>query len=140
MNQLICTMGLPRSGKTTWAKEQGCPIVNPDALRLVIYGQRYWAGGEYLVWPNAMMMVKALFAAGHDRVIVDATNTTRKRRDFWIHEDWSTSFKIIDTLSEICVSRAKAEKDDAIIPIIEKMLFQWESLTNDEYEFVQSKG
>ncbi len=33
MNRLILTVGLPRSGKTTWALEQGWPIVNPDSIR-----------------------------------------------------------------------------------------------------------
>src|SRR5690554_6874569 len=31
---LICTVGLPRSGKTTWARKQSYPIVNPDSIRL----------------------------------------------------------------------------------------------------------
>jgi predicted kinase len=36
MQQLILTVGLPRSGKTTWAKQQGVPMVNRDAIRLAL--------------------------------------------------------------------------------------------------------
>ena len=35
---LIVMVGLPRSGKTTWARKQGYPIVNPDSIRLAFHG------------------------------------------------------------------------------------------------------
>ncbi len=51
---LIATVGLPRSGKTTWALNYAqsslAPIVNPEAVRLAIHGQRYAAVAERYVW------------------------------------------------------------------------------------------
>ena len=47
--QLILTVGLPRSGKTTWALAQGYPIVAPDAIRLAVTGQRYVELTDYLI-------------------------------------------------------------------------------------------
>lgn len=41
MKKLILTIGLPRSGKSTWAKQQGCPVVNPDSIRLALHGKAY---------------------------------------------------------------------------------------------------
>ena len=41
MKEIIVTVGLPRSGKTTWAREQGYPIVNPDSIRLSLHGKRF---------------------------------------------------------------------------------------------------
>ena len=32
--KLIMTIGLPRSGKSTWARTQACPIVNQDSIKL----------------------------------------------------------------------------------------------------------
>lgn len=32
-NILVITVGLPRSGKSTWAKTLGAPIVSCDAIR-----------------------------------------------------------------------------------------------------------
>lgn len=80
---LIVTVGLPRSGKSTWAKRQTFPVVNPDAIRLALHGQRFYGPAEPFVWATAKLMVRSLFGAAHRKVIVDATNCTRKRRDEW---------------------------------------------------------
>jgi len=42
MKILILTVGLPRSGKSTWAAKKGFPIVSPDAIRLAMHGMRKW--------------------------------------------------------------------------------------------------
>lgn len=125
MKTLILLCGLPRSGKSTWAKQQGHPIVNPDSIRLAMHGQRFIAAAEPLVWGTAKYMVRALFLAGHDTVILDATNNTEKRRQEWYTEarlnDYNVALKIIDTPASVCIDRAKAEGDEVIIPVIEKM-------------------
>lgn len=129
---LIVTVGLPRSGKTTWAKSQAWPIVNPDAIRLAIHGERFNAQAEPYVWVIAKTMVQALFLAGHKIVILDATNTTHKRREAWVSAIWETFFKVIDTPKEICLARAQQEGDEEIIPVIERMAAQFEPLPKDE--------
>ena len=78
---LTLTVGLPQSGKSTWAMQQGVPVVNPDSIRLAIHGQPFIGDAEPFVWATARTMVNAMFIAGHQHVILDATNTTRKRRD-----------------------------------------------------------
>ena len=79
-------------------------------------------------------MVKALFGAGHVNVILDATNTTRKRRDEWASSRWDRGFILIDTPMDVCIARARAEGDETIIPIIEKMAAQFEPLAECEKE------
>jgi predicted kinase len=125
-NLLICTVGLPRSGKTTWARTTGHPVVNPDSIRLALHGRRFEALAEPFVWAVARVMVRALFLAGHPVVVVDATNTTRKRRDEWKSSDWQTAFHVIDTPAAECIRRAIEVGDTEIIPIIERMAAQWE--------------
>lgn len=140
-NLLICTVGLPRSGKSTWARKQGVPVVNPDSIRLACYGQRFWAPGEKRVWSDAHQMVRALFLAGHTTVIVDATHTTRKRRDFW-REDWGDpaglgwelAFRHFDVSPLVCKERAEAMGDGDILPIIDRMAEKWEPLGDDEQQ------
>jgi predicted kinase len=129
---LLATVGLPRSGKSTWAKSQAYPIVNPDSVRLAIHGQRFIAEAEPFVWATVKAMVKALFLAGHRIVILDATNTTRKRRDEWQSREWATFFKVMDTPKEVCLERAISENDMEILPIIERMAEQFEPLGEDE--------
>lgn len=129
---LVATVGLPRSGKSTWATSQAWPIVNPDAIRLAIHGQRFNAQAEPFVWVVAKTMIQSLFLAGHKIVILDACNTTRKRRDDLRSVGWETFFKVIDTPKEICLQRAMDEQDTEIAPVIERMAAQYEPLAEDE--------
>jgi predicted kinase len=127
---LLILVGLPRSGKSTWAREQaGAAIVNPDAIRLSLHGQPFFAFAEPFVWAIAYLMVKALFFAGHETVIIDATNVTMKRRD-----EWRTRFsdiaevqtKVFDTSPEVCKERAGLTDQLYLIPIIERMAKEWD--------------
>ena len=133
---MICTVGLPRSGKSTWASTQNVPIVNPDSVRLAIHGQRFIAEAEPFVWATVRAMVKALFLAGHPVVILDACNVTRKRRDEWKSDDWETAFKLIPTPAIVCKQRAEGENDTAIIPVIDRMAEQFEALGEDEQGWI----
>ena len=130
-NQLIdrlltLTVGLPKSGKSTWAREQGVPIVNPDAIRLALHGNRFIGKAEPFVWAIAHVMVHALFLAGHKHVILDATNTTRKRRDEWKSDHWRRAVQIFGASLPTCVYRARAHGDEEIVPVIHRMAEQYE--------------
>jgi predicted kinase len=126
VSQLTLTVGLPYSGKTTWAKSMGFPIVNPDAIRLALYGQRFYEPAEPFVWASAFLMATALFKAGHEHVIVDATNITAKRRDAWGRINEHYGLKVFETSPAICIARAKLKNDEAIIPVIDRMAKEWD--------------
>ena len=130
MRTLIATVGFPRSGKSSWAKEQNYPIVNPDAIRLALHGYAFVPKAEKFVWAIAETMVRSLFGAGHDTVIIDATNTTKKRRDVWIDKEWTTFFKLISTDVKEYVSRATGDQMPDLIPVIERMAPNFEPLEN----------
>ena len=137
--KLICTVGLPRSGKSTWAEkmreERGWPTVNPDAVRYALHGQRYAAEAEPMVWVMVTVMIRALFGAGHKVVVLDATGNTRKRRDATTSKNWVSYYKVIDTPKDVCLDRARNLKngaDEVIIPVIERMAEQHEPLEDDE--------
>lgn len=139
-NTLIVMVGLPRSGKSTWAKARNLPIVSPDAIRLALHGMRFLAIAEPMVWVLARIFVRALFLAGCSRVIVDGCHIKRDYRDEWkpdnVLTSWRVVFKHIYTGKEVCLDRAKAEKDDEIIPIIERDADRFEPLQNDEEQLV----
>ena len=132
MKRLVLTLGLPRSGKTTWARQQGVPIVNPDAIRLALHGERFIGLAEPFVWAIAKCMVRALFLAGHSTVILDATNVTKKRRDEWKSDEWTRAVKLIQSSAETCRTIAHGLNDEYIIPIIDKMAAEWEAPTQAE--------
>jgi predicted kinase len=76
---LTITRGLPGSGKTTWAKEQGSAVrVNRDDLRRMLHGGPlllHWAEVQVTVAQRAQ--VEALLRAGVN-VICDDTNLRAK--------------------------------------------------------------
>lgn len=157
MKTLIATVGLPRSGKSTWAIEQGFPIVCPDSIRLAIHGQRFLQQAESLVWSFAWNMVRSLFLSGHDTIIFDATSLTersrneiRKQMDInYLLSSFpiSIQYKVFAVSKEICIERAEKTFPD-LIPVIERMDRQrepiklkepFEKLFKEPFEKVYSK-
>ena len=138
-NVLVITVGLPRSGKTTWSKQflTKYPVVNVDSIRLALHGQRYQQLAEPFVWATAKTMVRALFLAGHKTVILDETGITRARRAEWKSSEWVRAFVHIPTSEEECIARARALNEEFIVPIIMRMAANYEPVTPDEvdYEF-----
>jgi predicted kinase len=134
-NLLILTVGLPRSGKSTWARAQvdlGAVVVNLDSIRIALHGRTFSPEAEDHVWAIAKTMVRALFGAGHSRIIVDATNTTRKRRDFWQPREgldlWRVCFHVVNTDESTCLSRS----NDELNPVIKMMALQFEKIEERE--------
>lgn len=127
--KLILTVGLPKAGKSTWAMKQGWPVVNPDSIRLAIHGQKFFGPAEPLIWAVAYTMADALFKAGHDTVIIDATHVSNRRRVPWserFRDTAEVSLEIFRVSPEECIERAKAEGDTDIIPVIRRMAREWD--------------
>jgi len=125
MMRVICMMGLPRSGKSTVSRvlsmQFAAPVVNRDSIRLALHGERFLKPAEPMVRVLARIMVEALFNAGHGTVIVDETNLKRATRDFWRDGPWATEFLQVQTSKELCIARAQATDDEAIMPVIQAM-------------------
>jgi len=122
---LIVTVGLPRSGKTTYCnqvlKPKGFVIVNPDSFRFAIHGQTFVPSAEPFVWAAVYAAVDALRLAGHD-VVVDGTHMTKKRRESW--EQRGAEFHLMGTKKEVCLERAKLTGREDILPVIERMAYE----------------
>jgi predicted kinase len=135
-NLLILMMGLPQSGKSTWARKHGAPIVNPDAIRLAIHGQAFRANVEPLVWGIVQTMVDALFKAGHNEVILDATNVTKARRYPWLPTmatEWDdVRIVMFRTDADTCRKRAVENNRHDLIQVISKMAESWEEPCEEE--------
>lgn len=136
MNVLVCMMGLPRSGKSTFATQLGFPVVSPDALRLVLGGKRVLdEAGDRQVWKLLPVMVQTLFAAGNTVVVLDATNTTRWERDQWKSDEWETRFFHVKTSEKLCKERAVATNQLDVVEAISRMVENFEPLGEDEERF-----
>ena len=125
MKNLIMMAGLPRSGKSTFRKslvtQFGYPVVCPDEIRLLLHNTSFDADRESEVWKIVRVMVQELFNTGSSTVILDATNTTIKRRDEWKSDQWSRRIYYMDTPKNICIDRAKDSQTEYLIPVIERM-------------------
>lgn len=128
---LHSTVGLPRSGKTTWAKQTGWPVVNPDSIRLALHGQAFVPEAEAMVWVIAQYMVKALFLAGHRDVVLDATNFTKARRAQWVTDKWNNTYNIFTAPMSLCLMRADGNIE--LQNVIQRMGGQFEAVDQDDF-------
>lgn len=125
---LMC--GLPRSGKSTWVKENKTNevVVSADEFRFLVYNQRFWSGGEPLMWSIREMFLKMLMKQGID-IIVDETNTTKDRRAPIIslakEYGYTIQCQVIQTNREVCMDRALENGQDNLVPIIDRMSKQF---------------
>lgn len=121
LKTLTMTVGLPRSGKSTWARGQGVPVVNPDSIRTVLHGTAFRPEAEPMVWGIAKTMVRSLFEAGHERVILDATNITNRRRQEWSNGAWECEYVVFRTPAVTCVLRARDNDQEYLVDVIRRM-------------------
>lgn len=122
-NLLMITCGLPRSGKSTWSRHHGIPIVDPDAIRLAFQGRPYMKETEEWIWSITRVMVKSLFYAGHRDVIVGGCNTALRHRSQWSDSSglWRRLICVFDTSMDTCLQRAKDNVRLDLLHVIRNM-------------------
>jgi len=141
-NILICTYGLPRSGKSTWARKTGLPIVCSDGIRLALTGRRWFGPVEHEVWATARSMVRAMFFGGNKVIILDATSLIRRVRDTFISSPdctWTRRFMLFDTPVDVCLERAEATYPE-LCEVIERFNAAWEPVEEEEGQVIKVSG
>lgn len=107
---IIAMHGLPRSGKSTIAKElslrHSAPIVSKDCIRLALHGRVYESLSEPFVRAINKVMIASLILAGHRVVVVDETHYSLEARDFVRDGPWATVFYEVPTDPDTCIDRA----------------------------------
>lgn len=135
-NTLILTVGLPRIGKSTWARSTGYPVVNPDSIRLALHGQPFVREAEGIVWEITRIMVRSLFLYDNPIVILDSCNFTEALRRTWVSPAWETRYKVFPFLPDLCLERADELGQTHLISPIESMVARYQPLTVVEEAFV----
>jgi predicted kinase len=81
---LLLLIGLPGSGKSTWAKQLllECPqmqLISTDAIRGLLFGDESIQGSWLLIWQEIQRQLKQATILGKT-TIYDATNAQRRHR------------------------------------------------------------
>ncbi|MFO7895215.1 MAG: AAA family ATPase [Longimicrobiales bacterium] len=76
---LVVMVGLPASGKTSWAERNFRTLISPDRIRMDEFGTEFDESIEDEVWRRARSRTREKLEAG-DVVCFDATSLTRHRR------------------------------------------------------------
>lgn len=74
--ELVILVGLPSSGKSTFAKsleEEGYKVVNPDSIRKKLLGNEISQDNGFLIMKTAYKQINDYLRLGED-VVYDATN------------------------------------------------------------------
>lgn len=135
-NVLVMMVGLSRSGKSTFCKENllHYPIVNQDSIRLALHGKKFDLTYEKEVLHITKVMIKSLFFAGHKIVILDRMNPTIKSRNKWKSELWKRYFIEINTSKEECLRRAEENEEFELIKVINQISNFYQSVQDEEYD------
>ena len=131
--RLALMVGLPRSGKSTYAKAlqgAGWVRIEPDAFRIGLHGHAFHAPAEPLVWAAAELAVRALLIGGH-AVVIDATNTTRHRRSGWLRIAQQLGVPVeafvMDTPLSECLERNEGRRHRVPVEVMKRMARQFET-------------
>lgn len=135
--KLIMMVGLPRSGKSTWIKENKTNevVISADDIRYLVYNQQFWGDGEPLMWSIRGIMLRYLLQQGVD-VIIDETNTTKERRKPILklakQYGYHVIGNVVECAPETCIERAKMNSQENLLSVIERMTNQFELPETEE--------
>lgn len=136
---LILTVGIPGSGKSTWAEQLAAQkaaekkyyhIISTDRIRADLYGDEAIQGEWIDIWRSLVNQLKAarqsIDQGRTAAVIYDATNAVRRQRRDFIQTAQGCGYAPliaawIDTPLAVCLQRNAARSRQVPPHIIEKM-------------------
>ena len=141
---LYILIGVPGSGKSTYAKElcekseRGVALVSSDEIRKWLFGNESCQANPKLVFDTAHEAIKNQLSCGYD-VVFDATNIYKHNREKLIKK---IMFKVtkpvrfvaiyFDTPIETCIARQELRERKVPTKVIEKMARQIDKPTFEE--------
>lgn len=112
MNRLIFLIGLPGSGKTTYAKNNlsDCEILSSDRIRGELLGDENCQADNKLIFSTLYKRAKDFLQSGKD-VVIDATNVKLNERQKALNQFKDFLVKriaiVINTPVKECIERDK---------------------------------
>ena len=135
MQKMICMVGLPKSGKSTYVDsflKNTYQIICADDIRLAL-GSAFNVGTEPFVWAIHNAMIEAYMFRRFD-ICLDSTNTKEERLDkyHFLAKKYDYDFKLIvmDTPKNVCLSRCD---NNVLRNVIERMNLQFNELQETDF-------
>lgn len=127
--QLYFTIGLPRSGKSTFAKkwetwDTNRVVVSMDDVRLAISGQGFNVNCEPTVEYVTDKMVRSLLISGYN-VLLDDTHTSVRNLQRVFRIDKSAKYFLMSASKDECIERAIERGQENLVGPIRRM---WQNL------------
>ncbi len=142
--KLIMLKGLPRSGKSMWArdfvkKSGNWYRVNKDLLRTMLHDDKYTPQNEKITMKAQMLIVRGLLESGKN-VLVDDTNLGDYHRERWsnLAKELKANFETKEFTASVdeLVDRDLRATEQRGRHVIEKMALQYDYLTYEADEVV----
>jgi predicted kinase len=127
--RLIVLVGLPGSGKSTWAKQQGVAVISSDRIRYLLADDERDQNIHGDVFATLRYLLRRRFLLRRPLTIVDATNLSLRERRPYIKTaqlyDCQVEAVFFDTPVEVCKERNRSRErivpDEAIDMMAERL-------------------
>jgi predicted kinase len=112
--RIVILIGLPGSGKSTWAAQAALPCLSSDALRLLLADDATDQTIHDRVFQSLRYLLRHRLALGREVTCIDATSLTPEERRPYIaigkSYDCETEAVYFDTPLDICRQRNTARE------------------------------
>ena len=134
--KLIILIGLPGSGKSTWAKEQKVGVLSSDEIRGLLSGDENNQQINAKVFGTMRHLLRQRLDLHMPVTVIDSTNIERKWRKPWIkiakQKGAQVEAVFFDTPVELCKQRN--QRRDRVVPneAIDEMAAKLKPPSKDE--------